>query len=327
MSREVLDSRSSYDEVYDDRSERAPRRRSPLRIRIPRSWLTNLRSVAPLAIAFVVGLVIGGAGWNEWQAQRAVAAARGAVSFTAELSSADATSNGIEAYVRLTNNGTEPVIIDELELSNSAVRSSTRRNAEPIEALPDNFALSRLFVEMDCDLQMSSETTVAIRVRTVDGVARSATLPVEDDDNLLDNALYTLCPDPNESFVPLDVTYSGASSIVDEGGPALRMAISLSTFTPVEVTVLTMRAASNKLSVTVDGLPVEVTPDGQSSWTVTATWRVLDCQDVEDLRYEGFGFVVEAQRPGGIVITLRVPPHPNLALDVAKFANDTCRAA
>ena len=78
MSREVLDSRSSYDEVYDDRPERAPRRRSPLRIRIPRSWLTKLRSIAPLAIAFVVGLVIGGAGWNEWQAQRAVAAARSA---------------------------------------------------------------------------------------------------------------------------------------------------------------------------------------------------------------------------------------------------------
>lgn len=327
MSREVLDSRSSYDEVYDDRPERAPRRRSPLRIGFPNRWLTKLRSIAPLAIAFVVGLVLGGAGWNEWQAQREVAAARSAVSFTAELSSADATSTGIEAYVRLTNNGTEPVVIDELELSNTAVLSSSRRNTEPIEALADKFALSRLFVEVDCDPEALSETTVAMRVRTVDGVARSATIPVEDDSGLLDNALLTLCPDPDEPFLPLDVAYSGASSIVDEGGPALRMAISLTTYTPVDVTVLTMSASSDKLSVTVDGLPVEMTRGGQSSFTRTATWRVLDCQDIEDLRYEDLGFVVEAQRPGGRVISLFSPPNPNLALDVSKFANDTCGAA
>lgn len=327
MSREVLDSRSSYDEVYDDRPERAPRRRSPLRIGIPRSWLTKLRSIAPLAIAFVVGLVIGGAGWNEWQAQRAVAAARSAVSFTAKLTSADATSSGIEAYVRLTNTGTETVIIDELELSNTAVLSSSRRDSEAIEALPDGVALSRLFVEVECGLQASSETAVAMRVRTVDGVTRSATLPVEDGDRVLENAVYSLCPDPNEPFVPLDVGYSGASSIVDEGGPALRMAISVSSYAPVEVTVLAMRASSNKLSVTVDGLPAEISPAGQSSFTLTATWRVLDCQDVEDLRYEAFGFVVEAQRPGGRVIPTQLTAHPNLALDVAKFANNTCRTA
>lgn len=327
MSREVLDSRSSYDEVYDDRPERAPGRGSPLRIRIPRGWLTKLRSIAPLAISFVVGLTLGAAGWSEWQAQREVAAARSVVSFTAKMSSADAARNGIEAYVRLTNIGTETVVIDELELTASAIQSSSRQGAEPIEALPDKNVTSRLFLLVDCTVRASVETTLSMRVHTVDGVARSATLPIEDDEGILDHAMYTLCPDPNDSFIPLNVAYNGASSVVVDGGPALRMPISLSTWTPLDVTVLSIRPSSNKLSVSVEGLPLEFTQEAIGTTVLNATWRVVDCRDAEDLRYQALGFVVEAQRPGGSVITTHVQPEPDLALDVAKFVSDTCRAA
>ena len=84
---------------------------------------------------------------------------------------------------------------------------------------------------MDCDLQESSETTLTMRVRTIDGVARSATLPVEDDNNCSPTRCTASARIPTSRFLPLDVAYSGASSIVDEGGPAFRMAISLTTYT------------------------------------------------------------------------------------------------
>lgn len=327
MSREVLDSRSSYDEVYDDRPERAPRRRSPLRIRIPRSWLTKLRSIAPLVIAFVVGLVIGGAGWNEWQAQRAIAAARSAVSFTAQISSADTASGGIETYVRLTNEGPEAVTIGELDLSASAIRSSSRRDVDPIEVLPDKEKTTRVVLEVDCSLVDSSQPTLRMQVQTIDRVARSAELPVEDNDNWLANATAVACPDPNDGYVPLQVAYNGASSVVDDGGPALHMPISLGLYEPMDVTVLTMRSASRKLSVSVDGLPLEIIKLGVGDSTLTATWRVLDCQDAEDLRFEEFVLVAETQRPGGNVITNRLYPEPDLVLDVAKFVGNTCRTS
>jgi hypothetical protein len=327
MSREVLDSRSYDDEMYDDRPERAPGRGSPLRIRIPRRWLTKLRSIAPLAIAFVLGLVLGSAGWNEWHAQREVAAVRSAVSFTAKMSSANATSSGIEAYVRLTNIGTETVVIDELEFTASAIQSSSRQDAEPIEALPDKNVTSRLFLLVDCTVRASVEATLSMRVHTVDGAARSATLPIEDDDGILDNAMYTLCPDPNDGFIPVNVAYNGASSVVVDSGPALRMPISLSTWTPLDVTVLSMRPSSNKLSVSIEGLPLELTHEEMGTTVLNATWRVLDCRYAGNLRYEALGFVIEAQRPGGVVITTSVMPDPNIALDLAKFVSDTCRTA
>jgi hypothetical protein len=328
MSREVLDSRSSYDELYDDRPERDRGPRPPRRFCVPRHWLTKLRSLAPLLVAFAVGLAVGGAGWNEWLAQREAAAARSAVSFTAEMSSADATRDGIEAYVRLRNTGPETVLIDELQITDTAIRSSSRSVTKPLEALPDKRVTSRLFLEVDCSLRASSEPMLSMRVRTVDGVARSTELPIDDDNNWLQEATTFLCPDPNDTFIPLEVSYNGTSGVIDAGGPALQMRIAISTWTPIDVTVLTMSTASSKLSVAVDGLPLEIDPAGDASTNVlTTTWGVVDCRNAEDLRYEELGFVVEAQRPGGIVVTTRVRPDPNLALDVAKFVNNTCRAA
>jgi hypothetical protein len=105
------------------------------------------------------------------------------------------------------------------------------------------------------------------------------------------------------------------------------MPISIGMYESMDVTVLTMRSASRKLGLSVDGLPLEISREGAEDTTMTTTWRVLDCQDVEDLRYEEFVLVVEARRPGGDVVTNRVYPQPDLALDVAKFANDNCRAA
>lgn len=328
MSREVLDSRSSYDELYDDRPTRDSGPRPARRIRIPPRWLATLRSLVPLLVAFAVGLTLGAAGWREWQAQREAATARSTVSFTAEMSSADATPSGIETYVRLTNNGTETVVIEELEVTGAAIRSSSRRQAEPIEVLPDKKVASRLFLEVDCSLRASPQPILAMRVRTVDGVARSAELPIDDDEDWLQNATWSLCPDPNDTFIPLEVTYNGVSSVIDAGGPALQLSLSVGAWTPLDVTVLTMTTATNKLGVTVDGLPLEITAADSSARNVlTATWRVLDCHDAEDLRYDSLGLVVEGQRPGGIVVTTRIPPDPNLALDVAKFVTNTCRAA
>jgi hypothetical protein len=108
--------------------------------------------VAPLAVAFVVGLGLGAAGWSEWQAQRDVAAARSTVSFTAQISSADAPRGVIETYIRLTNDGPEAVTIDQLDLSASAIRSSSQRDTDPIEVRPDKEKTTRVVLEVDCSL-------------------------------------------------------------------------------------------------------------------------------------------------------------------------------
>ena len=173
MSRS-LDSRSSYDEVYDDRRTRAPRR--PLTLRDPHP--------APLADEVAVDrttpIALSSSSrhrrrrLDEWQAQREGAAARSAVSFTAQISSADATSGGIETYVRLTNEGPEAVTISELDLSASAIRSSSRSDVDPIEVLPDKEKTTRVVLEVDCSLVGSSQpTTLRMQVQTIDGLRAS----------------------------------------------------------------------------------------------------------------------------------------------------------
>jgi hypothetical protein len=328
MSREVLDSRSSYDELFDDRPERDRGPRPPRRLAIPPSWSTKLRSLAPLLAAFAVGLAVGAAGWNEWLAQREVAAARSTVSFEAQISSAEAARNGVEAFVRVTNTGPEAVFIDGVEMIDPAIRSSSWWGNEPIEVMPDKAVVRRLFLELDCEVRASSEPLLSMRVRTVDGVARSAELPIEDNDDWLDSATSVICPDPNDGFIPLQVSYNGRSSVIDVGGPALQMPISLGTWEPIDVTLLSMRASSDKLSVAVDGLPLQIRPEGSPGMdALTATWRVTDCRDAEDLRFDALGFVIEVQRPGGNLITTRVYPEPDLALEVARFISTSCPAA
>jgi hypothetical protein len=327
MSREVLDSRSSYDELYDDRPERDRGPRPARHPRLPTWWSTKVRSVLPVATAFVVGLVLGGVGWNEWQVQRAAAAASSTVSFTAEVASADATRSGIDTYVRLTNNGPEPVIVDELELTDTAVRSSSRRGTGSIDVQPDRKAIVRLSLDVDCSVRTSVQPSLSMRVRTADGATRSPQLPLEDDDDWLDAAMSMLCPDPNDTFIPLAIESNGVNSIMDEGGPVLRMPLTVGLWTPLDVTVLSMRPVSNRLSVAVEGLPLEIAGEQEDRTTLLATtWRVVDCRDAESLRYEALGLVIEAQRPGGIVITTRVQSEPNMALELAKFVGDVCRS-
>ena len=329
MSREVLDSRSSYDEVYDDRPERDRRPRPSRRLHLPPELSRKLRSVAPLVAAFAVGLVVGVGAWDEWLEQRDVTTARSAVSFLAQMSSADAMPDGIDARVRMTNIGPEPVQVTGIEIHDSEVMSSSHSRADAIEVLPGRFVTLRVSLKVDCAARDAAEPGVAIGVRTVDGVTRSAEVPLDDANNALDDATTILCPDPNDGFLPLYVTGSGSSTIIDDGGqPALRTPISLSSWTPVDVTVHTMRTLTRNLSVSVTGLPLELSGDeGDDQVLAEVTWRVDDCRDAGDLRFEAFGFVLEAQRPGGIVITSRVESDPNLALDVANFVADTCQTA
>jgi hypothetical protein len=328
MSREVLDSRSSYDELYDDRPNRDRPPRAPRQLRIPAAWTAKLRTAAPVLMAFVIGAVVGGAGWNEWAAQRDSAAARSAVSFTAQMASAgpNASGSGIQAFVRLTNTGSETILIDEVEMRGAAVQSSSRRGTEPIEAKPDDDVTMRLSVEVDCSVRTASEATVSVRVRTADGVARAAELPIDDDNGHLRHTTSTVCPDPNDAFIPVSVEYYGMSSVVDDGGRALRVPVTVGVWTPVDVVLLTMRPVSNRLSVSVEGLPLQISRGSEASLPLlTTTWRVLDCRDADALRFEALGVVIEAQRPGGNVITTRVQSEPNLALELAKFIGDTCR--
>jgi hypothetical protein len=327
MSREVLDSRSSYDELYEDRPDEGKVPRSRGGVVVPAALSTRLRSLAPLA-AFLVGLAVGGAGWNEWLAQREVAEGRATVSFSARVSRADATPHGIEAYVRLANNGPAVVQLHDVRINDRAVMSSSWREGDSIDVPAGDEATSKLFLQVNCRPRgAASEPALAIRVQTADGTMRSAELPLEDDSNRLADATAFLCPEPGDGFLPLDVAYSGPLPVVDNGGRTLQTPVSISSWMPVDVTVLEIRPATRKLSVSVEGLPLTVSTASRDRAVVTLTWHVDDCFGTEDLPFESLGFFIDAERVSGDIVTVRVLPEPDLALDVAAFVADTCQSA
>lgn len=182
-------------------------------------------------------------------------------------------------------------------------------------------------VTVDPDVALDVAAFVAATCRAagntapVDGLSHEVLLPLVDEQHQLTPTRRLVCEPDDQLW--LRVLGGDADAIV-ASSEGLRVPVWFESSSQPSTTITSIRAASTRLDVVADALPIEVLGGMLAyAWTFV-TWRVQDSTAGATLDYDDLDVVVSGTRAGRPPTESTVALDPDLALDTAAYVSETC---
>lgn len=300
----------------DDRASSAGRPAAAGRTR----WL-------PLGLAFVVGIVVGAAGWDRVREFWDERSRRSAVSVAAELGTVfgPARSEGertISVVARLRNSGPLPIEIVDLRLDIPGLEAPPGARPTSLTLQPGRTESLRFARVLRCEeLAVAGDEPLIVRARTADGRVREQRLVLTEDVRRIGDFAKAQCErrDLDQiSFFIGDTDWTAASW--ERRQRVVRSTLAVSAATQATITGIDSDVFGWEAEA--DDLPVSLTPDIRQN--ILIVWRIEDCSgarrfELSELRVEVLGL-----RAGGRQLITEVPVDQALVTQLGRLLDSEC---
>jgi hypothetical protein len=230
----------------------------------------------------------------------------------------------VQAFVRIENDGPETVRIRQISIAGPGYIPRSNDSIAPFGIESEQSVTQRIEFDIACDVSPDVGAQIGLHVQRIDGTSRTLTLPLADEQRYLWELRPAVCQ-PSNGVLRVGVRDAGTPEVIVDGKPVLRLPVVIQSYVENDTVISSVTAVSVDLIVNAEGIPAEI--EGRSAAPVTLLVRINDCAVATDLDFDELGLLVTGQQRPGTDVQQPIEVDPDIALDIAAFVADTCRAA